>query len=164
MVLLKTITKTTTLIQTNSDPYCEVEGSSEGFTLTLFRLPVPASRPKVSRWSTYYLKTYEAYRQDAQKAIPRSEFPPLEGNLFAEVEFVCHKPKTTKRSNPRGDIDNYLIAIFDAITGHKKDKKRNEIPLKGYWNDDDQLTSIKVTKRFCDPGETPHTRVYCHEL
>ncbi len=124
-----------------------------GFTVVLPFPPVPASRPRVTRWGTYYTKTYKAYRELADKAIPKSRQPPVTGNLRAYVEFVCYKPKTTKRQNPRGDIDNHCKAILDAITGIKKKE------LKGYWNDDDQIVDLTAIKRWPYKGEAPHTRI-----
>lgn len=123
-----------------------------GFTITLPFPPVPASRPRVTRWGTYYAKTYKAYRELADKAIPRSSNPPLQGNLTAHVEFVCLRPKTTKRINPKGDIDNHCKAILDAVTGTKKSPK-------GYWRDDDQIIHLHATKRFAEQGEHAHTRI-----
>lgn len=117
-----------------------------GVALSVFVPPVPASRPRVTRWGTYYGKTYKNYMTDSEKAIPRAACP-LEGNLQADVEFVCERPKTTKRLNPRGDIDNHLKSIFDAVT------------KAGYWHDDDQVVSVRAFKRFVATGEVPHTRI-----
>lgn len=123
-----------------------------GFTLVVCVPPTPASRPRVTRWGTYYTKTYMAWRTLADQAIPKSTKPALEGNLNALIEFVCQRPKTTKRACPRGDIDNHIKAILDAITGTKKN-------LKGYWNDDDQVTELHATKRWAEPSEEPHTTI-----
>ena len=129
-----------------------------GFTIRLPFPPTPASRPRVTRWGTYYTKTYKAYRDLADKAIPKSRQPALLGNLRATIEFVCNKPKTTKRQNPRGDLDNHCKAILDAVTGVKK------IELKGYWNDDDQITELNALKRWQHPDEEPHTRIRIEPL
>jgi Holliday junction resolvase RusA-like endonuclease len=123
-----------------------------GFTLVLPFKPTPASRPRVTKWGAYYGKTYKAYRELADKAIPVSRQPVLTGTLRATVEFVCYKPKTTKRSCPLGDIDNHVKAVLDAITG----KKPN---FKMYWVDDDQITELTALKRWPHPGEEPHTRI-----
>ncbi len=127
------------------------------FELVLPFPPTPASRPRVSKWGTYYGKTYRAYRELADKAIPKSRQRPMSGNLRATIEFVCHMPKTTKRQCPVGDIDNHMKAVLDAITGTKKNPK-------GYWNDDDQITEVTALKRWPHPGEQPHTRIKVEEL
>jgi Holliday junction resolvase RusA-like endonuclease len=124
----------------------------DSFSLVLWVKPVPASRPRVGRWGTYYGKTYKAYRVAAEEAIPSCTTTPLTGELGATIEFICHKPKTTKRVTPMGDIDNHLKAILDAIVGHPKRPK-------GYMNDDDQIAHIDARKRWVRDDEEPHTTV-----
>lgn len=126
--------------------------------LTVYVAPVPASRPRVTRWGTYYGKTYRAYREASDAAIPKSINAPLEGNLKATIEFVCHRPKTTKRICPMGDIDNHMKAILDAVVGQKATKK---LPcrLKGYIEDDMQIVDVIATKRWAIQDEQPHTRI-----
>lgn len=149
------MTRLTTEMTTSSEV---VRRRAHGrFTVCLPFPPVPASRPRVTRWGTYYGKTYKNYRQLADKAIPVSDKSPLLGNLRAVVEFVCRRPKTTKRLNPRGDIDNHLKAILDAITGTKKKPK-------GYWLDDDQIVEVTALKRWVQPNEEPHTRITIEQL
>ncbi len=84
--------------------------------------------------------------KDAEATIPEADVA-FEGNLNVTLDLVCHKPKTTKRDNPRGDIDNYIKAVLDALT------------KKGYWNDDDQIIHIYAHKRWPNPKEDPHFRV-----
>ena len=106
--------------------------------------PTPASRPRVTSHGTYFTGSYRDYRKALELAIPPAPAP-LEGNLTVNVTFDCVKPKTTKRLNPRGDIDNHVKAIFDAIT------------KAGYWVDDDQITQLYATKQWADP--TPATTI-----
>lgn len=97
--------------------------------------PVPASRPRVSRWGTYYAKTYKKFREQAQEVMPEIQRT-FTGPLAVVTEFVVARPKTTKRDYPRGDNDNYEKAGWDAITS-----------ADGVWEDDDQIvfnTSIKI--------------------
>lgn len=108
--------------------------------------PVPASRPRVSKWGTYYTGTYKQWIKDADATIPEADVA-LEGNLSVTLDLVAAKPPTTKRANPRGDIDNYIKAVLDALT------------KKGYWNDDDQIIHLYAHKRWPNPGEEPHFRV-----
>ena len=121
-------------------------GGRRSLTLVLFCVPVPASRPRVSKWGVYYGKTYKAYMKQADDAIPQAK-EPFDGNLFVDIEFACPRPKTTQRSCPRGDIDNYAKSILDAVT------------KKGYWNDDDQIVVMTAVKRWAEDGEEPHTRI-----
>lgn len=108
--------------------------------------PVPASRPRVSKWGTYFTGTYKQWRKDADETIPEAGAP-MSGNLSVCLDLVATKPKTTKRDNPRGDIDNYIKAVLDALT------------KKGYWHDDDQIVHLYAHKRWPNPQEAPHFRV-----
>ena len=108
--------------------------------------PVPASRPRVTRWGVYYTKTYAAWRKAIHKVLYNNPGRALEGNLAVVLTIRVEKPKTTKRDNPRGDLDNYEKAIYDAISGEKGSPK-------GYWTDDDQIVSTRVDKRWVGPGE-----------
>lgn len=118
--------------------------SSKGLRIDL--APVAASRPRTTRYGTYYVGPYKRWRMDADETIPKAESP-MEGNLLVTLDLVCAKPKTTKRTNPRGDIDNYAKAVLDSLT------------KKGYWNDDDQIIELCVEKRWPDDNEEPHITV-----
>jgi Holliday junction resolvase RusA-like endonuclease len=131
---------------------CSLRCGDGWYDITLYTAPVPASRPRVTRWGVYYGKTYKAYRAAAKGAIPRCLAEQLTGPLTATIEFVCHKPKTTKRDCPSGDIDNHVKAILDAIVGEKDDPK-------GYIIDDMQITYLVASKRWVEEGEVPHTKV-----
>ena len=100
--------------------------------------PVPASRPRVSKWGTYYGKNYTKFRKEAKAALDAMHLgPPATGELSVHLDFFCKKPKTTKRNTPRGDVDNYMKGILDAANGI-------------LWNDDDQITKCSGTKLFED--------------
>lgn len=144
------------MARTTRTSKADVEQWDGGFSIVLPFPPVPASRPRVTKWGTYYGKTYKEYRELAEKAIPPNRKRELVGNLRADVTFVCARPKTTKRTNPRGDIDNHLKAVLDAITGTRKSPK-------GYWNDDDQIVRISARKRWQKPDELPHTIIQVTE-
>lgn len=108
--------------------------------------PVPASRPRVSKWGTYYTGTYKRWIKDAEVAIPEAEVT-HQGNLSVTLDLVAVRPPTTKRDNPRGDIDNYIKAVLDALT------------KKHYWNDDDQIVHLYAHKRWPLPNEEAHFTV-----
>lgn len=131
-------------------------GNYSGFNLTLFIKPVPASRPRVTRWGTYYLKTYKTYKDAAHEAIPVCSEATLMGELGATVEFICYHPKTTTMVSPRGDIDNHLKSIFDAIVGVKATKKAG-CKLKKYIGDDELISHVDARMRYAIKGEEPRT-------
>jgi len=131
-------------------------GKYSGFTLTLRIKPVPASRPRVTRWGTYYLKTYKAYKDEAHGAIPVCTEQTLTCELGATVEFICYRPKSTTLVSPRGDIDNHLKAIFDAVVGHAATKNR-PCGLKKYMKDDEIISHVDARMRYAEPNEEPCT-------
>lgn len=131
-------------------------GEYTGFTLELRLKPVPASRPRVTRWGTYYLKTYKEYKDAAHAAIPVCKEDTLTCELGATIEFVCHKPKTTTMVSPRGDIDNHMKAILDAVVGTSATKKQ-PCQLKHYIKDDELISHVDARMRYAEPGEEPHT-------
>lgn len=117
--------------------------------------PVPASRPRVSKWGTYYAKTYRNWRDEAHKLLQeaRSKHEPDTGPLLVFTEIVYPRPKSTKRAYPHGDNDNYEKAAWDVITRDER-----------WWNDDDQIVLNVTTKRYTDKQETPGTRLHIFEL
>lgn len=138
-------------------------GEYTGFTLALYIKPVPASRPRVTRYGTYYLKTYRAYKDAAHAAIPVCNEETLTCELGATVEFICHRPKNTKLVSPRGDIDNHLKAILDAVVGQAATKK---VPckLKKYIEDDELISHVDATMRYAEPDEEPCTIITVGKL
>lgn len=113
--------------------------------------PVPASRPRVGRWGTYYTKTYRNWRDLAASRLPHGELH-LDGPISVDVEVVKKRPKTTKLDHPHPDIDNYVKAALDALT-----------KAGGYWDDDKQIVALSAHKRFTAPGEEGHTVVSIYE-
>jgi Holliday junction resolvase RusA-like endonuclease len=94
---------------------------------------------------------YKRWRVAAEETIPQADVA-YEGNLVVTLDLVAEKPKTTKRDNPRGDIDNYVKAVLDALT------------KKGYWNDDDQIVTLHADKRWPSDTEEPHFTVWIEQL
>ena len=114
--------------------------------------PVPASRPKVTRWGVYYGKNYTAWRKAAMELIKEST-DTIDKYCTVLVEQIVLKPKTSKKDFPRGDVDNYAKAPMDILTKKK------------FWTDDDMVTFMGSSKRFADPDEEPRTEVsiYVHQ-
>lgn len=114
--------------------------------------PVPASRPRVTKWGTYYGKNYTAWRKAAQAAIS-AQRETISEYCTVLIENIVKKPKTSKKDFPRGDFDNYAKAPTDILT--KKD----------FWVDDDLITGGWSSKRFAAEGEEPRTEVtiYVHK-
>lgn len=112
--------------------------------------PVPAARPRVSKWGTYYPATYKNWKKDALGFFPQ-DLEPLEGPLRVELEVVCKRPKKPTSTIPSGDVDNYAKAALDAVNDAK------------CWGDDKQVVSLAVTKRYAELDEEPRTLISIHK-
>jgi Holliday junction resolvase RusA-like endonuclease len=117
--------------------------------------PTPASRPRVSKWGTYYGKNYEKFRREVRDFLAdeyKKNGEQLTGPLSVYLEFLVPPPKTTKRDYPRGDVDNYAKGPLDSITSHTD-----------IWKDDDQIINLAVSKRFCAANEEPGIQILYKE-
>lgn len=121
-------------------------GSLRGVRLFLVLTPCVASRPRVTRWGTYYAKTYKNWMALAAETIPDAKHM-IHVPCSVAILFVCKRPVKLTRVTPVGDIDNYAKAILDALT--KKD----------YWTDDDLVDELSLNKRYAAPGEAPYITV-----
>ena len=80
--------------------------------------PCPASRPRVSRWSTYYPKKYTQFKEDMKALTSEMDSTPSKKLISVDVEFNVKIPKSwtkKKKEEKNGkycdngcDIDNYL--------------------------------------------------------
>jgi Holliday junction resolvase RusA-like endonuclease len=110
--------------------------------------PVPASRPRVSKWGTYYAKNYAGWLKAAAKALEGEPSCPTDAPLVVFVEQIVEKARTSSLTYPRGDIDNFVKGPLDAITKSEK-----------LWVDDNQVVGLIAFKRFAENGEAPGTSV-----
>ena len=109
--------------------------------------PVPASRPRVTKWGTYYSKTYKAWIQAAEHLIPHSPAEPLAIPVVANVLLAIPRARTSTLIVPVGDGDNYEKAVFDMIQ------------KKGYLADDKWITTGHWRKRFLPFGTVGYTEI-----
>lgn len=73
--------------------------------------PVPASRPRVTRWGTYNTPRYESFKSllASEIALHLGTFGRFQGyalKLYAEFH---------RKSKRKADIDNFLKALMDSI-------------------------------------------------
>lgn len=123
-------------------------GGIEFYEARLPLNPVPASRPRVTRWGVYYGKIYKAYRAALAEHVAKAKRSFNGSPVAGCLEFVVQRPKTTERQWPRGDGDNFEKAILDGITAHAD-----------LWKDDDQLVMLFWAKRYVEEDEEPHTHI-----
>lgn len=104
----------------------------------------------MTRWGAYYGKRYAEWKKDALSHLPDDADPYFGKRPVAVcMEFIVAKPRTTKRTLPIGDSDNYVKAALDAVTA-----------CGAVWNDDDQVAVHIAEKRYAYEGETPRTDIY----
>jgi len=114
--------------------------------------PSPASRPRVGKFGTYYVKAYSVWKATCQQHLAVAVKEPLQGSVVAHVEIICKRPKTTKLGAPKGDVDNYVKGVLDGAT------------QAGVWADDSQVEVLIATKRWTEPGEDPGAVVHIGAL
>lgn len=126
--------------------------TSKVIELWLPSAPVSASRPRISKYGSYYSKSYMNYRSETHKYLKsiNKDYPIDDKSLFkVEIEFICYKPKKPSNPNcPRYDIDNLIKAPLDAITHEKM-----------IWYDDIQIVEVTGKKRYQEEGEAFGTKI-----
>lgn len=110
---------------------------AQTFNLTLNIEPIPAARPRVSRWGTYYPESYKNFLKEAPLSIPPG-FKVPEGLYKVSIKFFCKKPKKVTLRTPKGDIDNYAKGVLDVLT-HSK-----------VWDDDKGVYALFAEKTYDD--------------
>lgn len=114
--------------------------------------PIAASRPRVSKWGTFYAEPYKSFLHDAPEALHALELPMLDGPVSVVVQVVCTKPRTSKLDIPRQDVDNFAKSVLDALT------------KAGAWLDDAQVARLTIEKRFAAKDEAGHVSIEIRPL
>ena len=107
--------------------------------------PVPAARPRVSRWSTYYPKKYTQFKKDMEALTGELDTTPCENLVCVSLEFMIKIPQSWSKKkrlerentycNNNSDIDNYIKAILDSLNGV-------------YFIDDRQVVEVFAIKKY----------------
>ncbi len=115
--------------------------------------PIPASRPRVTRWGVFYSKRYTAFRKEAVGVVSGIESPPDTPLPFLKplevwAVFNVRRPKTSKLKYPSPDVDNYLKAALDILNGVVWADDKLIIKLHGEkrWAKDEPSIELKVTE------------------
>jgi Holliday junction resolvase RusA-like endonuclease len=119
--------------------------------LQLLQNPIPASRPRVTRFGVYFGKRYTQYRKQAhvtiEEAIGKAKAEgilPIDSYLIISQLFEIQKPKTSKLEFPLPDLDNLNKALWDALQSH------------GVIKDDRQVLASIETKRWTTTQPQTH--------
>ena len=118
---------------------------------TFYVNPVPASRPRVTRFATFYGKKYTDFKSSMEMAVNDIQFVPFEGNVYAKLDFFVKIPISwpkKKKSSKEGkfcdnnaDIDNYCKAILDALNDIYYEDDRQVVMLRArmYWSNNPRI-------------------------
>ena len=113
--------------------------------------PVPAARPRVTRWSTFYPKKYTQFKEDMEMAVNDIQFVPFEGNIYAQIDFFIQIPKSWSKKKKlakqgtycdnNADIDNYCKSILDALNGVYYEDDRQVVMLRArmFWSNNPEI-------------------------
>ena len=97
---------------------------------------MPGRRPIASFYSP---KEYQEWQKEAARALKLVPPFPITGACRITILCCATRPKTTKLSAPKPDVDNYAKGVLDAIT---KDGR--------FWSDDSQVTWLTAGKEWVD--------------
>ncbi len=109
--------------------------------------PVPAARPKVSKFGVYYPKAHTVYKNMLESMLPQFLTTTLDQPMEVRMMFVVNRYKTSDYPTIRADVDNLAKLPLDCMTTCK------------FWTDDALVVALVSMKRFCRVGEVPHTKV-----
>ena len=118
--------------------------------------PVPASRPRVTRWGTHYAKTYKKFRSDMGKLMLGEKRTLLEEPLQIDATFFILIPKSYSKKRKdaldgtycvsKMDLDNLEKALYDSMNNHIyiDDKQIVEHTTRKKWVKDNPRIEVKI--------------------
>ncbi|MGH6746415.1 RusA family crossover junction endodeoxyribonuclease [Novosphingobium sp.] len=99
------------------------------------RCITPAGRKPIV--TMYSPKEYKEWQQEALRLLKAVSPDLIEGPVEVVLTALVAKPKSTKLSAPKPDVDNYAKGVLDVITQDGR-----------FWNDDTQVVSLGISKRW----------------
>jgi Holliday junction resolvase RusA-like endonuclease len=112
---------------------------------TIYIEPVPASRPRVTRFGTYFPKKYAGYRKELGDLLDSYALTPSEDLLYVKLDFYVQIPKSWSNKKKResegkycwnnADIDNYVKGFLDSAEGR-------------YFKNDRQVVILRARKFY----------------
>ena len=125
--------------------------------VVLYVAPVPASRPRVTRWSTFFPKKYAQFKEDMLELTKDITYTPSKELIYVQMTFYVAMPKSwsKKKKLEKGgqfcdnncDIDNYCKAILDSLNGvyYEDDKQVVMLKARMFWANTPR-TEVTITK------------------
>jgi len=113
--------------------------------------PVPASRPRVTRWATFYSKKYTQFKSDMLQAVKLMEFNKIPKNIpvSCDIQLFIQLPTSYSEKKKHAlnggfclnnaDVDNYAKAILDGLNDY-------------VFDDDRQVVDLRIVKRWALKG------------
>lgn len=115
--------------------------------------PVPAGRPKVGRWGTYYPAPYTRWIKASKDYVDSLSGVPTDKPIAVLIDIICPPLKTSKNPAPMGDVDNFAKGPLDLLTKSQK-----------AWLDDRQVMFLATAKRFAVGDEEPGFSIWWCQL
>lgn len=107
--------------------------------------PVPAPRPRVTKYGTYNDPKYTLYKKVLGLKAKSMIKKPLEGEIFVKIDFFYNIPKSWSKAKreaakwhtSKPDIDNLVKTVLDSLN-------------KIVFLDDGQVVSITARKQYAN--------------
>lgn len=133
----------------------QMEGLAKAglFNLWIGGKPVPAGRPRVSKWGVYYAPAYTRWVKESWQYVSDLDTVPTDRPIAVLIEIICPAPKTTKSCAPMGDVDNFSKGPLDLLTKTER-----------VWLDDRQVTFLATAKRWASGTEEVGFKLWWCEL
>jgi Holliday junction resolvase RusA-like endonuclease len=121
------------------------------YNLTIFANPIAASRPRVTRWSTYYKEPYNSYksflRNKVIESMPDSFLSVFDASMALKMNVIFEMEIPKSYSNKKRlslvgtyvikkpDTDNLIKSVQDGLNGI-------------VYHDDSQIASVNAVKIY----------------
>lgn len=121
--------------------------------------PVPASRPRVGKFGTYYNKRYAQFRKDMEQLLMGKKCL-YEEPLILDVIFYRMIPKSYSKKRREAldgqyiptvpDLDNLEKALYDAMNGviYEDDSQIVDHRVRKIWTKGDGYIEVNIERIY----------------